>query len=102
MPGGLYITMAKNPWIAALLSFLLTGLGQVYVGRYLRGAVLFLMALSTGYLFLEAGVDAAAAANVAVSLYSMWDAYRQAKAARAGVWRETLPAEPQGPELRAY
>ena len=40
----------KNPRIAALLSFLFTGLGQVYNGDFKRG-VLFLIGTLVGILF---------------------------------------------------
>jgi TM2 domain-containing membrane protein YozV len=33
----------KDPAIAAILSFIITGLGQVYLGYYLRGIVLFII-----------------------------------------------------------
>ena len=36
----------KEPWLAVSLSFLLSGIGQIYAGRLLRGCILLLMELA--------------------------------------------------------
>ena len=71
--------MAKNPWIAALLSFILAGLGQIYVGAYLLGLLfLVLEALSaTIYMYVDDSVGGMF--NLVVGVVSMVDAYRRAK-----------------------
>jgi len=38
------VLMAKNPILAAFLSFLLPGMGQIYVGKILFGLFLILLA----------------------------------------------------------
>jgi len=60
----------KNETLAAILSFLIPGLGQVYVGKIGRGITLFI--LSFIGLFLVIGY-------IIVWAYSVYDAYRLAK-----------------------
>jgi signal peptidase I len=83
----------RLPWLAAVLSFLMVGLGQVYAGRLVRGllfsaafsgvilvSILFLAfagPLSTVTFGLLAGV-----ASLGLTLAGTWDAYRVA--ARTG------------------
>ena len=40
----------KTPWVAALLSFFITGLGQLYNGDFKKGAVMFGLAV-LGFIF---------------------------------------------------
>ena len=47
----------------------------------LKGVAFFVLEVSTGYLFMEKKVEAAGMANIAISLYSILDAYREAKGA---------------------
>ena len=35
----------RNPWIAAILSFLVIGLGQVYNGEYVKAFIFFVLGL---------------------------------------------------------
>ena len=42
-------TTKKDPALAAILSFLCTGLGQVYIGKVARGIVFFFLTV-LGYL----------------------------------------------------
>lgn len=83
---------ARRPWLAAVLAVLYPGLGHVYLREWLRALLWFLLALSTAMLVvpdsavqgggLEAILDAQAtlppaamAALVAVTLFSVVDAY---------------------------
>lgn len=50
-----------DPLLAAVLSFVVPGLGQVYNGRFLRGAAVFLLSWT-----------------VIVYLWGIYDAYRLA------------------------
>jgi len=42
----------RRPWIAAVLTFFLSGLGQVYAGRARRGALIFILSLTAATAFL--------------------------------------------------
>ena len=66
----------KSPGIAALCSFLFTGLGQVYNGNFGRG-VLILLGTAVGYLFFIIP-------GLAVYVYGIYDAYRTATRMNAG------------------
>jgi signal peptidase I len=74
----------RRPWLAAVLSLLVTGLGQMYCGRLGRGIVLWAVEfLSGGLAILLAGGNSLRVSPVAVfglvaiaaSLYSAVDAY---------------------------
>lgn len=71
--------MAKNPIVALVLSFLIPGLGQLYVGKTMIGIVLIIVAL-----ILTAGIfmvsEYAWILYIIVWLYGMYDAYTTAKA----------------------
>lgn len=70
----------KNPWIALILSLLVTGVGQIYVGRIARG-----LAFLGGVLFISFVLDAyldyeqLLLLGAALSVISAIDAYRLAK-----------------------
>ncbi len=72
MASGRMISGEKEPWIAALLSFLVTGVGQMYNGQVTKGIVLLLgqIALTVAtsgaafpVLWIISIVDAALIAN---------------------------------------
>ncbi len=70
----------KNPILAALLSLIITGCGQFYLGKWSRGItylafVLMLSILLDGIITF----DEMMLIGVAVSIISAWDAYRIAK-----------------------
>lgn len=74
----------RKPWLAGVASFLWPGLGQLYCGRFRRGAVL--LGLSAGWQLLGIGVVEvyswwlfSLAAFFAFSLYAAWDAWRLAR-----------------------
>lgn len=67
----------KNPIIAGVLSLLLVGAGQVYIGRTKRGILLFGASLVSGALTLVTGVTAIL--SVGIWLYAGYDAYTGAK-----------------------
>jgi TM2 domain-containing membrane protein YozV len=52
--------MAKNPFLAAFLSFLIPGLGQIYDGKIMMGVILVIVALilstATTLLTIFAGI----------------------------------------------
>jgi len=72
--------MAKNRYLAAFLSFLIAGLGQLYVGKYKRAAVYFIIESTTSYLYLKnSNSTLYLALNFMVGVASMIDAYETAK-----------------------
>lgn len=72
--------MAKNPFLAAFLSFLIPGLGQIYAGKIIMGIVLIIVALilSTAATLLNIFTGIL---YIIVWLYAIYDAYITAKAA---------------------
>jgi TM2 domain-containing membrane protein YozV len=73
------MNMAKNPFLAAFLSFLIPGLGQIYTGKIMMGIVLIITALilstATTFLTIFAGI-----LYIILWLYAIYDAYVTAKA----------------------
>ena len=71
----------KDPTIAAILSFIVTGLGQVYLGYYVRGIILFVA--SASMLFVLPRYSDNNQLNFIVTLLigiiATYDAYRLAK-----------------------
>ena len=69
----------KKVWVAVLLSFLITGAGQLYLGEYRRGTTFMLGTLLIGaalsYYFTQ---DQIMGFGVAMALISAYDAYRRA------------------------
>ena len=67
---------SKNEGFAAVLSFFITGAGQIYNGQLMKGVLLFvfqlfnwfLCAIGIGVIFL-----------IVVWIYGIWDAYGTAK-----------------------
>jgi TM2 domain-containing membrane protein YozV len=93
--------MAKNPWLAAALSFLVAGLGQMYAGYPLRGIVLVLLELGTGYMYATVNEAMGLFLNVVVGVFAIVDAYYLAKKAKAN--EEKPPEKLQDePEYRVF
>jgi len=68
----------KNPWIAAILSFLVAGAGQLYLGRYRRAAIYFLIEILSAIIYLYIDPFSGQILSFAASVYSCVDAYRMA------------------------
>jgi TM2 domain-containing membrane protein YozV len=68
----------KSPILAAILSLLIAGVGQFYVGRFSRGLILLLLDLITFALFVWIHPDVGGFLNLAVTVYSAYDAYKLA------------------------
>ena len=67
----------KSELIALLLSFLIPGLGQIYVGKFMRGAVFFIILAilyGSGLFLVFTWVI-----GFIGSLYCIYDAYKLAK-----------------------
>ena len=69
----------KNALLAAILSLLITGAGQIYLGKVWRGLAYLVTVLLMGILF--DGIltfDELMILGVVFSIISAWDAYRMA------------------------
>ena len=49
--------MAKNRYLAAALSFIVGGLGQLYVGSYSKAVLFFILDVLTSYAYLNENVS---------------------------------------------
>ncbi|MBE6505706.1 MAG: zinc-ribbon domain-containing protein [Methanobrevibacter millerae] len=72
----------KSPGLAALLSFLIVGLGQVYVGLTKKGILLFLGAIISGILML---VLIGWITWLLIWGYGIFDAYNSAEKINQGI-----------------
>ncbi|WP_330632569.1 zinc ribbon domain-containing protein [Halocatena halophila] len=52
----------RRPWIAAILGFIFTGFGHVYLRRWLRGAGWIVAAMASSFFVPQTAVDAATTA----------------------------------------
>ena len=89
----------KNPVLAALLSFLLAGLGQLYLGRIGRGILFLILEIVTavfsfygdswiGTRGIESGISIrnfGYILNLAISLWAAYDAHAIAKKINRGI-----------------
>jgi len=65
----------KNPVLAAILSFLIVGVGQVYNGQVVKGIVLFVAAIISAMLwFIGIGIIL----SIIIWLFAIYDAYTTA------------------------
>jgi len=72
----------KSPIISSILSLIIPGLGQTYVGQLTRGATLFL-AIATASLLVHWRGDAFLYSGIAIAwLWNVWDAYNLARERR--------------------
>ncbi|KJS10659.1 MAG: hypothetical protein VR67_17395 [Peptococcaceae bacterium BRH_c8a] len=67
--------MQKNPGIAAVLSFLIIGLGQVYNGQISKGLLFFGGAIVSGFLTM---IIIGFILLPVIWLYGIYDAYKTA------------------------
>ncbi|MFH1054527.1 MAG: hypothetical protein V1744_00365 [Candidatus Altiarchaeota archaeon] len=93
--------MAKNPWLAAALSLLIAGLGQLYVGRVWRAVGFLVLDLATGYVYVNMNEQVGFTLNMAVTVISVVDAYRLAKKPTEEKPKEK-PEQIQKQELRVF
>lgn len=68
------VLIRKDPMLAAILSFILPGLGQVYVGQILKGILLFI-ATAAGIMYLIFP-------GIIIWIFVILDAYRIANETR--------------------
>jgi len=85
---------AKKPWVALLLSFLLTGLGQMYNGQSAKGLALFAVWLTCLYVTIEVQPMPFALMIAFVYLFNVVDAYTSGvRIAAGGRAAESGPVE---------
>lgn len=67
--------MTKNKNVAAIISFLLCGLGQLYLGNYARGIVSFIIgAILTSIFSMIAGATVGTVIMLIFDIYFAYDA----------------------------
>ena len=71
----------KSPGLAAVLSFLIVGLGQIYNGQIAKGLLLLLGAMISGVLML---ILIGFLFWIVIWLYAVYDAYHTAKKINTG------------------
>ncbi len=76
------ISDEKNPVLAALLSFFIIGLGQVYLGLNKKGILLFIGAIISGFLML---IIIGFLTLVLIWIYAIYDAYNSAEKINSGI-----------------
>lgn len=72
----------KNSVLAAVLSFLIIGLGQIYLGLNKKGIILFVAAIVSGVLML---VFIGYITWLLVWIYAIYDAYNSAEKMNNGI-----------------
>ena len=72
----------KSPILAAVLSFFIIGLGQVYLGLTKKGILLFAGAIISGFLML---LIIGWITWLIIWLYAIYDAYNSAEMMRNGI-----------------
>lgn len=71
----------KSPGLAAVLSFLILGLGQIYNGQIAKGLLLLLAAMISGVLML---ILIGFIFWIVIWLYAIYDAYNTAQRINSG------------------
>lgn len=72
----------KNSALAAILSFLIIGLGQIYIGLTKKGIILLLAAIISGFLML---IYIGWITWLIVWIYAIYDAYNSAEKMNRGI-----------------
>jgi hypothetical protein len=81
--------MAKNKWIAAFLSFLISGLGQLYLGFFWSALFFFTLEAITVFIYNRLP-ETGFILNIVVSFWSALHAYRKAKV-RDSIQQKEIP-----------
>ncbi len=74
-----YLKMAKNAILAAILSFLIPGLGEIYVGKIMIGIILVVIAIVLSIAIYTVSFYAWIL-YIIIWLYAIYDSYTNAKA----------------------
>lgn len=76
------INQDKSPGLAAILSFFIIGLGQIYLGLNKKGIMLFLGAIASGFLMI---ILIGWLTWLIIWGYSIYDAYSSAEKMNQGI-----------------
>ena len=76
-------TEQKNPGLAAVLSFLIVGVGQIYNGQIGKG-ILFMVIQVINFVIMIFTLFLWTPVYLAVFAYAIWDAHNTAKKINAG------------------
>ena len=76
------VNSQKSPALAAILSFLIIGLGQVYLGLTKKGIILFILAIVSGFLML---ILVGFVLWLLVWAYAIYDGYNSANKMNEGI-----------------
>lgn len=80
--GNSVVNTNKDPLLAAILSFLIIGLGQIYLGLTKKGIILFLAAIVSGVLML---ILIGFILWLLIWAYAIYDAYNSAQKMQNGI-----------------
>ncbi len=75
----------KNPLLAAILSFIIAGLGQLYLKKFFRASVFFSLEIITTGLWIYLPSEIGAIPNLLVSIIAAYDAYKIAREINKGI-----------------
>ena len=88
--------MAKNRYLAALLSLIIAGLGQLYAGRMGRALAFIVADFASSYLYLHYNFNAGFLINILVKIVSAVDAFTLAGKTKIAVKSD----EPKQQEIK--
>ncbi len=80
--GNFVVNKEKDPTLAAILSFLIVGLGQIYLGLTKKGILLFIGAIISGFLML---ILIGFVTWLLIWGYAIYDAHNSAKKMNNGI-----------------
>lgn len=88
----------KSPILAAILSLLIAGLGQLYLNQIKNALIFFILEISTLLLWLFVNQTLGSLLNILISVWSIYYAYVDAKKTKPN-----KPAEDKSiREIRIY
>ena len=67
-----------NPILAAIISFILPGIGQIYAGATTKGIIMFIIAIILGLLYIYIS-PYISIISLIYAIYAAYDAYSIAK-----------------------
>jgi TM2 domain-containing membrane protein YozV len=79
-------TGAKNPLLAAILSLLIPGLGQIYNGEWVKGLIFFSISVGVAIVSILTGGILCCAGWV-IPVFAAYDAYKIAQRINTGIVR---------------
>jgi TM2 domain-containing membrane protein YozV len=79
--GDVHPVKEKSPELAALLSFLIVGVGQIYNGQVGKGVIILIAAVISGVLWT---IGIGVIFSIIIWIYAIYDAYTTAKKINAG------------------